>query len=191
MIQEKREWHGHALLLYSQRRNDREIAKELGLSPTTIFCWRKKNLLSAVPSKTKIDYNKVLDLYNQGKSDSQIATVLSIATSTVCRWRLNNNLPPNDLFCTDTSRISDLYYQGKNDVEIAKELGMATSQILYWRCNHNLPKNIGGQPKMDDTIDAFIYESKQESFMNHIDNLLAYFNEADEQSEPRPDLPMN
>ena len=81
--------------LHSRGLVDREIAAEIGKSPSTVQKIRAKMGLEANGATRVIDRELAKELYGQGYNDCEIARKIGCSSLTVYGWRQRNNLPPN------------------------------------------------------------------------------------------------
>ena len=82
--------------LYESGMNDAEIARALGVAPSSVWNWRYRNHLPSNQtsgSGKNVDYGKVQILYDQGCTDMEIAEAVGCSKHTVGIWRRKNILP--------------------------------------------------------------------------------------------------
>lgn len=82
--------------LYESGMNDAEIARALGVAPSSVYSWRIRNHLPSnhiSGTEPKVDYGKVQLLYEQGSTDREIAETVGCSKQTVAIWRRKNLLP--------------------------------------------------------------------------------------------------
>jgi DNA-binding CsgD family transcriptional regulator len=95
----KNDWVTKARELYSAGATDREIAKELGLTRSTVCAWRRRNYLPLHRDKRgyieKYDWNLGMALWRAGATDREIMEALGCKRNTVCTWRDRHGLPVN------------------------------------------------------------------------------------------------
>jgi DNA-binding CsgD family transcriptional regulator len=133
------------LRLYEQGLEDEEIAKELNLTKTFIYNYRRKlNLDSQHDKKRKLNQQKFLQLLEEGKNDSEIGRILGVSNTVIHYWRESltdkeSNFEYKRKF--DTEKFLDLYYSGLNYVQIAKELGCSSSAIQEYGQSLGLTSN--------------------------------------------------
>lgn len=134
------------LRLYEQGLEDEEIAKELNLTKTFIYNYRKNlNLDSQHDKKRKVNQQKFLQLFEEGKNDSEIGRILGVSNSTIHYWREALTNKESNFEYTrkfDTEKFLDLYYSGLNYVQIAKELGCGKSATQEYGQSLGLSPNI-------------------------------------------------
>lgn len=134
------------LRLYEQGLEDEEIAKELNLTKTFIYNYRRKlNLDSQHDKKRKLNQQKFLQLLEEGKNDSEIGRILGVSNTTIHYWRealtdKESNFEYTRKF--DIEKFLDLYYSGLNYIQIAKELGCSKSAIQEYGQSLGLTSNL-------------------------------------------------
>ena len=134
------------LRLYEQGLEDDEIAKELNLTKTFIYNYRRGlNLDSQYDRKRKLNQQKFLQLLEEGKNDSEIGRILGVSNTTIHYWRESLTNKKSNFEYTrkfDTEKFLDLYYSGLNYVQIAKELGCGKSAVQEYGKSLGLTSNI-------------------------------------------------
>lgn len=134
------------LRLYEQGLEDDEIAKELNLTKTFIYNYRRGlNLDSQYDRKRKLNQQKFLQLLEEGKNDSEIGRILGVSNTTIHYWRESLTNKKSNFEYTrkfDTEKFLDLYYSGLNYVQIAKELGCGKSAVQEYGQSLGLTSNI-------------------------------------------------
>lgn len=134
------------LRLYEQGLEDEEIAKELNLTKTFIYNYRRKlNLDSQHDKKRKLNQQKFLQLLEEGKNDSEMGRILGVSNTTIHYWRealtdKESNFEYTRKF--DIEKFLDLYYSGLNYIQIAKELGCSKSAIQEYGQSLGLTSNL-------------------------------------------------
>ncbi|MDI6709014.1 MAG: hypothetical protein QME47_08035, partial [Candidatus Thermoplasmatota archaeon] len=153
--------------LYGKGFSDKEIAKILGVAPSTVGDYRRRRNLPKVPLvlTRKIGYAKdvykrmkksqkftdeqFLKLYNKGYSDARIAAKLKVAASTVHKRRVylglaaNYKKPPYVVWNKKFSEeeFLELYNKGLDDREIAKRLKVSRASVRVRRWKLGLKPN--------------------------------------------------
>lgn len=140
------------LELYNNGVHEKEIAKELSVSTSTIRRWRLKyGLKPNNPNSNKYSFESTKDqiakLHQEGLSDTQIADNIGCRAANVAIWRNKLKLPKNreikeKIFLKDVKdQLIELNSQGLNDVEISKKIGCSVASICSWRNQLNLLHN--------------------------------------------------
>ena len=98
--------------LYNQGLEDEEIAKQLNLTKTFIYNYRRKLKLDSQRDRTrKQKQQQFLQLLKEGKNDSDIARILDVNHVTIKNWRE-----------TLTDQKSNFKYEKSFDTDKFKEL---------------------------------------------------------------------
>ena len=139
------------LEMHKNGADDAAIAKEAGVSATTVRRWRAEHNLKINDgrrnnkfkrTRSSIDEKLALELYKKGTLDKEIAKKCGVATETIRQWRIRNNLgavkPRNRV---DEKAALILYREGKMDREIAQQLNVQPCSIAAWRHKFGLEAN--------------------------------------------------
>ena len=132
--------------LYNQGLEDEEIAKQLNLTKTFIYNYRRKLKLDSQRDRTrKQKQQQFLQLLKEGKNDSDIARILDVNHVTIKNWRealtdQKSNFKYKKSF--DTDKFKELYDAGLNYQQIAEELNCSKSAIQNYGLELNLTPNI-------------------------------------------------
>jgi DNA-binding NarL/FixJ family response regulator len=119
----------------------KQIAAELGVSPTTVARARHALGVSIRVSQRHVDLDAVARLHGEGMLDKDIAEKLDASRDSVSRARKKLGLPR--LRHTKVSRedVSRLHAEGLMDVEIAARLGIDPSTVAKVRKQLGVSKN--------------------------------------------------
>jgi hypothetical protein len=152
--------------LYERGLSDEEIAREQGVSTTSVRCWRQYWGLpvnyAPCRKEEKRRSAERLDLYRKGLGDCAIADLQGVSPSAVKEWRHHYGLSSNNSQKCVVSPERDagrmlLYQSGLPDGAIAKLHGVHPRAIAWWRGRRGLAANPAGGdrsggPSMPDQI---------------------------------------
>lgn len=135
------------LALWYRGLNDREIAREIGVSSESVRVVRRR--MDLEPNGFEIRESAPgarMRLYEQGCTDAEIARREGIGYSTVYQWRIENGLPSNSVYVRDEIGAPDptryaLWSKGMTDPEIGKIVGIKPAGMARWRKKHGLLSN--------------------------------------------------
>ena len=124
--------------LYSQGKNDSEIAAALNATVGQVRSWRRRKSLPG-NRYAQIDSEKAIKLWKEGWSDRRIAEYFHVSQHAIQNFRRRNNLSAREnSISPNLNVIQKLYNEGKSDKTIAKECGISESTVAGWRRKENL-----------------------------------------------------
>ncbi len=125
------------IALQQRHRTDAGIARVLGVSPSTVYRWRREAGVSALSHSPNVSVKRFRELQRLHRIDRAVAEALGQSPSAIRSWRKRHNIPPLERprHCAELTKAQVLKLQREygTDKAIARVLKTAPGTILNVR----------------------------------------------------------